>query len=79
MFSRNKVASVFVPFERLPDGSDKKRDDLPRFITTEEIRDYITKNSPALSKWLLEWKEHTEKDLIDEYLAGVGTPKFRSQ
>lgn len=79
MVSKHQIAAVFVPFEKLPDGSMKKRDDLPRFLTSNGVRNYITDNSQMLSKWLLEWREHTERDLIDEYIAGVGTPQFRRQ
>lgn len=79
MTARHKIVSVFVPFEQLPDGSEKKRDDLPRFITPGAVRNYIIDNTNTLSQWLLEWKEFTEKDMIDEYIAGVGTPQFRRQ
>lgn len=72
--------SVFVPFE-LQGRKEIKRDDLPRFIEPEEIIQYLT-NNPGIShrnghRVLIEWREHSERDLIDEYIAGVGTSKFR--
>jgi len=79
MTSRSKIVSVFVPFEVLPEGGEKKRDDLPRFLTSTEIRNYIIANRNELANWLIQWREHTEKELIDEYFAGVGTPGFRRQ
>lgn len=74
---KDRIVSVFVPFERFPDGSCKKRDDLPRFLTPGGVRNYIRDNSDALSKWMLEWQETSDKKLIDEYVDGVGTANYR--
>lgn len=78
------VHSVFVPFE-YRDGQWIKRDDLPRFLTSKESIAYLTKYNPVIS-WRrvqgqnrfvrLEWREHSEPDLIREYIDGVGTPEF---
>jgi len=78
MVARHKIASVFVPFEILPLGGEKKRDDLPRFLTPGQVQNYLLVNREMLSNWLIQWREHTEKELIDEYIAGVGTLAFRS-
>lgn len=69
--------AVFVPFE-FTDGAWLKRDDLPRFIETEEVIRYL-QSHPRLSAHTLEWREHSEKDAIDEYVAGMGTARFRRQ
>lgn len=79
------VSSVFVPFEKISEGDWKKRDDLPRFLTSREAMQYLYENNQRIS-WKrfegterfvqLEWREHSEPDLIKEYAEGVGTPKF---
>lgn len=69
--------AVFVPFE-FAGGTWFKRDDLPRFIETEEVIRYL-QSHPRLSAHMLEWREHSEKDAIDEYVAGMGTARFRRQ
>lgn len=77
--------SVFVPFEwiggGLPSGADilwpssykwRKRNDIPRFLETAECRQYLeTHRLPPVMFF-----ECTEKDLIAEYAAGVGTTAF---
>jgi len=67
------IRAVFVPFEIGADGLAKKRDDLPRFAEDEieAIKDYI-QSHPRLGRSKLEWRLHSEKDLIAEYVAGVG-------
>lgn len=72
--------AVFVPFEIQRKG-EIKRDDLPRFLEPREVIQYLAAH-PEVStrrglKVILEWREHSERDLIDEYLAGVGTEKFQ--
>lgn len=74
--------SVFVPFEWTGKAWEK-RDDLPRFTDPSECSAYITAH-PEISyrkdRFVhLEWREHTERDLIAEYVAGVGTPRFNQQ
>lgn len=79
-----KPKTVFVPFEIewMSKGvQEKKRNDLPRFLEPREIVQYLAEN-PLVSyrdgrRVYLEWREHSEKDLIDEYIAGVGTKRFR--
>lgn len=66
------IRAVFVPFEIGSDGRARKRDDLPRFVEQEEAVNYI-QTHPELSKWKLEWRMHSDKDLIAEYVRGVGT------
>lgn len=77
------VSAVFVPFEKVKDRW-VKRDDLPRFLRDRDVSAYIRSN-PDISwrehegrRWpvCIEWREHSEKDLIQEYARGVGTPDF---
>lgn len=68
--------TVWVPFEMQPNGSEKKCDDLPRFATIQEVRHYLSLHSDSgLRKRKLRWEERTEKEFIDEYVAGIGTLK----
>lgn len=80
------VSSVFVPFEKRRDQW-VKRDDLPRFLRSKQAVDYI-RDHPEISyrtfqgqNWpvILEWREHSEPDLIKEYARGVGSPEFNRQ
>lgn len=81
------VHSVFVPFEK--QGKDwKKRDDLPRFLTSREAISYLIdhpwiswRNAPGEPnrRVILEWREHSEPDLIKEYVEGVGTHEFNNK
>jgi hypothetical protein len=78
--------TVLVPFEW--NGKTwEKRDDLPRFIETMEVITYLTdhpeissRKDPASQYRMvpvrLEWREHSEPDLIREWIDGVGTPAF---
>lgn len=68
--------SVWVPFEQLPDGTDRKCDDLPRFASSREVRGYLAKHNQALARRMIQWREHFEKEYIEEYEAGVGTLKI---
>ena len=69
--------AVFVPFE-LVNNAWIKRDDLPRFVESEEVIRYL-QSHPRLAAHMLEWREHSERDAIDEYVAGMGTARFRRQ
>lgn len=72
----NKLAlptSVFVPFEIMPNGREVKCDDLPRFVDPEDVKVFISAHSKRLLKRKLQWREHFEKSLIEEYVKGVGT------
>ncbi len=64
--------SVFVPFEYISEGRKKKRDDLPRFTDSQEVLRFIQSHF-ELSRWRLDWVEHSEPEFIDEYLRGVGS------
>ena len=71
--------AVFVPFELTLQGWIK-RDDLPRFLEPSEVKAYLLTH-PKISyrhgvPVPLQWREHSERDLIAEYVAGVGTPEF---
>lgn len=73
--------SVFVPFEW---GGHKwfKRDDLPRFRESEQAARYLLAN-PDISfrkgkPVYLQWQERDERELVDEYMRGVGTPEYAS-
>lgn len=65
------IAAVFVPFEVGFDGLERKRDDLPRFLTAEEVKQFLQRNR-KLAKYRLTWKMHSERDLIEEFVKGVG-------
>lgn len=69
-----EVKAVWVPFEVSPLGTEKKCDDLPRFIDQESIKHYL-RTHPKLARRRLQWREHFEKEYIEEYVAGVGTLK----
>lgn len=68
--------SVWVPFELQPDGSQKKCDDLPRFVESREALRYLQQHGHRLRKRKLNWEERTENEYIDEYIAGVGSLKL---
>ena len=68
----NKPTSVFVPFE-LEGTLWKKCDDLPRFLTSREVLDYLQEQGNRLSSRKLSWTECPEEGYIQEYLKGVGT------
>jgi hypothetical protein len=68
--------TVWVPFEMLPDKTERKCNDLPRFATIGEVREYLRIHNQRLSARLLQWREHSEKEYIEEYEAGVGTLKI---
>jgi hypothetical protein len=70
---RVRRPSVFVPFEVFPDQTEKKCDDLPRFASTREVRGYLHTNGHTLLHRRIEWREHFEKEYIEEHKAGVGT------
>jgi hypothetical protein len=74
--------AVLVPFEW--NGKTwEKRDDLPRFVETKEVIEYLTlhpevsfRKRPffkAPEHIRLEWREHFEPDLVKEWINGVGT------
>jgi hypothetical protein len=77
--------TVLVPFE-WNGRTWEKRDDLPRFIETVEVITYLTEHpetsfrkvpfQTASEHVRLEWREHSEPDLIREWTDGVGTPAF---
>lgn len=69
-----KTRVVYVPFEIAPDKTARKCNDLPRFGTTQAVRWFLELHGQGLSHRMLEWREHEEKEFIEEYLAGVGTP-----
>lgn len=77
--------AVLVPFEW--NGKTwEKRDNLPRFLETKEVIDYLTTHPEksfrrvpfqiAQEHIRLEWREHSEPDLIKEFTDGVGTPAW---
>jgi len=68
--------SVWVPFEKLPDGSDRKCIDLPRFPTRLEVWKFLNANGQKMLDRLLEWREHREREYIEEYLEGIGETTF---
>jgi len=66
------VTAVFVPYQRMPNGSLRKRNDLPRFATSREVAGYIHRFNQALSKWQLEWREEHDAWALKEYFHQVG-------
>jgi len=68
------VASIWVPFQVCNkwDVAMRKCDDLPRFSSKEEVKDFIQYNSIELAYRLVQWVEYTDKWAFDEYLLGVG-------
>jgi hypothetical protein len=78
------LTSVFVPFERNGPRHWVKRDDLPRFLTSKEVIRYLAvwgrkvsyRNGHPIP---LEWREHSEPDLIKEFTQGVGTLDFKQK
>lgn len=64
--------SVFVPFEVFPDNTEKKCDDLPRFKTTGQVREYLATQGYIVAHRKIEWREHFEKEFLEEYEVGVG-------
>lgn len=76
------VTTVLVPFEW--NGKTwEKRDDLPRFLESKEVIEYLCLHpeksfrkvpfATAPEHIRLEWREHSEPDLIREWVDGVGT------
>lgn len=65
--------SVFVPFEMVPGQSEKKCDDLPRFASSQQVWNYLQTNGQLIAHRKIEWREHFEKEYLEEYRAGVGT------
>jgi len=63
---------VWVPFECFLDGTEKKCNDLPRFTSVRELRDYLRDHNQRLRARRLQWREHFEKEYLEEYRAGVG-------
>jgi hypothetical protein len=61
------IAHVFVPFEIGFDGLSKRREDLPIFLTADEASKFIRHN-PRLGRYKLEWRMHSERDLIEEFV-----------
>lgn len=69
-----KTKVVFVPYEIQPDKSARKCDWLPRFGTTIAVRKFLDMHGQRLRSHMLEWREHHEKEFIEEYKKGLGTP-----
>lgn len=63
--------SVFVPWQKTAEGTWVKRDDLPRFLTSREVIDYLGAH-PELRNQHLQWAEEVDEKFIYEYLRGVG-------
>jgi len=64
-------ATVFVPFTW--DGRQwVKLDDIPRFLEPQECMTYLSQH-PELSTRHIDWQERSERDLIQEYVRGIGT------
>lgn len=69
----DRVTAVWVPFEISADERyERKCDDLPRFLTQKEVKDYLSLHSVRLAHRKLQWREHFEKEMIDEYILGIG-------
>jgi hypothetical protein len=68
-----KRHSVFVPFEVFPNQTEKKCDDLPRFTSSQEVWEHLKCHGQKIAHRKIEWREHFDKEYLDEYRAGVGT------
>ena len=69
-----RVNAVWVPFEVQNFWTSRMRkcEDLPRFSSGEEVKDFIQFNNQALATRKLQWVEHTEPWAIEEFTKGVG-------
>lgn len=63
---------MFVPHELLR-GKNTRVYDLPLFIETDEVVDYL-KKSPQLARRKLQWIESWESPDIAEYVSQQGKP-----
>lgn len=76
----NPITRVFVPFEVVR-GRQVKRDDLPRFDTTEKVHQFMQRNPEIHQRGgkpiHLQWIEHDEDWALLEYHKGVGSAKWR--
>lgn len=70
---KKRRPSVFVPFEVFPNQTEKKCDDLPRFDSSYGIWRYLDLHGQKIAHRKIEWREHFEKEYLEEYRAGVGT------
>jgi len=69
--------AVFVPYE-IKNGNAIKRNDIPRFVTTQECLNYFHRHPEiAINRVQIDFCEHSEKWAIDEYCIGVGVRKVR--
>src|SRR5437762_2861101 len=67
------LKTVWVPFEaNIWNSLIQKCDDLPRFSSGEEVKDFIQFNSERLSRRRLNWVEHSEAWAKEEFVKGVG-------
>src|SRR5882724_9825008 len=68
------VSTVWVPFEVLDSWQVKMRkcNDLPRFTSGEEVKDFIQFNNQALALRKLQWIEHSEVWAMSEFIQGIG-------
>lgn len=75
----NPVTVVLVPFE-IRGQQQVKRDDLPRFVETQEVIDFM-KNNPEIHQRQgrpvhLQWIEHDEAWALEEYHRGIGRKRW---
>lgn len=73
---KKRRPSVFVPFEVFPDRSEKKCDDLPRLENSGDVWDYLKYHGQEIAHRKIEWREHFDKEYLEEYRTGVGTLKI---
>lgn len=67
--SLQRPKSVFAPYETDPVTKFTKRTfDLPLLLTAFQVRVYLAEHQ-SLATRLLTWTEHTEPEVIDEYMA----------
>jgi hypothetical protein len=68
------VNTIWVPFqvENRWDVKMRKCDDLPRFASMEDVKDFIQFNAVELGTRLLQWVEYGELWAFEEYAKAVG-------
>lgn len=69
--NRARPSSVFVPYEKLPSGLVVRCSDLPRFVESHQVIEYLGKNQ-RLSNRLLDWREEFDSNSINEYMGAMG-------
>lgn len=68
---RTRPSSVFVPYEKLASGLVVRVRDLPRFVESHQVIQFLRRRTD-LSQRLLDWRQEFDAGSIAEYMSGVG-------